>query len=535
GTSGQGGGGGAGGSSGAGGEPGGMAGASGAGAGGAGAGGAAGAGAGGVGGAACGPAEVSCGGKCVDTKSDVSNCGQCGKACEAGAACCEGACVEVASCAFAVTKLGVTFGWQSGGEFIKLQGKGFAKGMKVFIGDGRAPVRVIDEGNALIQTPPGPAGDQDVRVELGGATAKLPKGFKYISAGLTEKWEQKPMQIVRGEDPALTVLQDGRVLIAGGTKVPDSTAEAVATAEIYNRSTDTVSSAASTMGTPRWQNSAITLLDGRALVVGGACFSNLTNCNGDPKKADLFDPATDTFLPLNDLNVGRAYTRTALLPDGRVLIASANTADLEIFDPETGGFTLVPHAIPHVFGVLIRLRDGRVLLAGGDGGNTAAEIFDPETGTLTSTGPLNQGRSKLTAHTLPDGRVIFIGGASSSAGGITNPMTTIELYDPATGTFSVAPYQMATPRTWHASALLRDGRVLAMGGYTLPGQCGSLTAAVDRIDPVAGEVVPFPETLNKNTEWGAVTLLDGSVLAVGGGACGTSLALPDIFFLAGKE
>jgi hypothetical protein len=30
-----------------------------------------------------------------------------------------------------------------------------------------------------------------------------------------------------------------------------------------------------------------------------------------------------------------------------------------------------------------------------------------------------------------------------------------------------------------------------------------------------------------------VTLLDGSILAVGGGACGASLALPDIDFLPG--
>lgn len=443
--------------------------------------------------------------------------------------------MEASSCDFALTGLSVSFGWLSGGDYLKLSGKGFAKGMKVFIGDGRAPVRVIDGNNATVITPPGPAGKQDVIVELNGVKAKLPQAFQYTSAGLSEKWEQKPMQIVRGEDPALTVLQDGRVLIAGGTKVPDSTPEAVATAELYDRGTDTVTAVSNTMSTPRWQNSAITLLDGRALVVGGACHSNLTTCNGDPIKADVFDPATNTFSPVADMTVGRAYTRTVLLPDGRVLIASANTSALEIFDPETNTFSSIPHSISHVFGVMVRLRDGRVLLASGDGGNTAAELFDPETNTLSSTGTLTQSRSKFTAHTLPDGRVICIGGASTSAGGISNPLTSIEFFDPTTGTFSAVSYQMGTARTWHASALLRDGKVLAMGGYTLPGQCGSLTDTVDQIDPVAGQVSSFPNTLNKNTEWGAVTLLDGSVLAVGGGACGTSQALPDIFFLAGKE
>ena len=46
-------------------------------------------------------------------------------------------------------------------------------------------------------------------------------------------------------------------------------------------------------------------------------------------------------------------------------------------------------------------------------------------------------------------------------------------------------------------------------------------------------VQPFPMLLNTNTEWTAVTMLDGSVVGVGGGACGTSMALPDIDFLRG--
>jgi hypothetical protein len=57
--------------------------------------------------------------------------------------------------------------------------------------------------------------------------------------------------------------------------------------------------------------------------------------------------------------------------------------------------------------------------------------------------------------------------------------------------------------------------------------------SVDQIDPVKGIVTPFAVLPNKNTEWTAVTLLDGSVLGVGGGACGASMALPDLDFLPG--
>ena len=351
-------------------------------------------------------------------------------------------------------------------------------------------------------------------------------------------WQQKPLSKVRGEDPAITVLQDGRTLVAGGTTVPDKTAMALDTAEIYTRETDTVTSAANTMSTRRWQNSAVTLLDGTALVVGGACDDDLTMCNGsDPLSADLFDPATNMFAPTKTkLNVPRVYTRAVLLVDGRVLISSANSADFEVYDPDAATFTVVTNtasAKAHLYGFIASLRDGRVLIGAGDMSNTTVDVFDPDTNTITATGALNQGRSMLTAHTLPDGRVLVIGGASSSAGGIIDPLDSIEAFDPKTSMWTTMPYKMSIGRAWHASALVRDGTILAMGGYTVPMQCGSLIDTVDQIDPVAGVVKPFAILPNKNTEWTAVTLLDGSVLGVGGGACGTSMALPDIDFLPG--
>lgn len=82
---------------------------------------------------------------------------------------------------------------------------------------------------------------------------------------------------------------------------------------------------------------------------------------------------------------------------------------------------------------------------------------------------------------------------------------------------------------------MRDGTVLAMGGYTAQGQCDSSVGTVDQIDPVKGTVTPFAALPNdkKSCEWNAITLLDGSIVAVGGGACGTTQALPEIYFLPG--
>lgn len=488
----------------------------------------------------CQATEESCGGVCVDLTSSAANCGSCGTACGAGALCCASACVETAACTFAVSATMPTSGWQNGGDYVTLTGQGFAAGMKVFIGDGRAAVKVLSPTTARIKTPPGPLGATDIKVQVGPGTAVLKGAFTYASAGLNTPWEQKKMSIVRGEDPGVAVLQDGRVLIVGGTAKPDSTMEALDTGILYTRTTDTVTDITNTMSTRRWHVGAVTLLDGRVLVVGGACYPDLSNCNGaDPLAADLFDPVTNTFTPSKSkLAMGRAYPRSVLLPDGRVLISSANDPSLEIYDPDLDTFTLVPNplaATAHVFGFMVLLRDGRALFGAGDAGNATAELFDPDTNAITATGPLKQGRSMLTAHTLPDGRVMVIGGASMSAGAVTDPLDSMETYDPVTGMFTTFPGKLSIGRCWHASALVRDGTVLVMGGYTVHGTCASSVDTVDQVDPVSGMVTPFAILPNTNTEWVAVTLLDGSVLGVGGGACGTTMALPDIDFLPGAK
>ncbi len=484
----------------------------------------------------CTGGQVSCGADCVDLTTDSTHCGSCSNACQTGSVCCGSGCVETTSCDFAVTSVDPTIGMQNGGDWLTVKGAGFAPGMKIFLGDGRAPTLFVDASTAKIQTPPGLPGKVDVTIDVGGTKSTRKLGFEYRGAGLEKPWKVIPMSVVRGENPGITVLQDKRVLIAGGTLVPDDWDQSLDSAELFNRETESMAPAAGAMtGAPRWQDSAITLLDGRALVVGGGCLISM-QCVGDPSLAHLFDPTTNTFTTTKSpMNVGRAYTRAVLLPDGRVFIASANDPSIEIYDPVADSFQQIANSQLHQWGFVVRLRDGRVLIGAGDAGTTAAEIFDPDTNLLTPTGSLAQGRSMLTAHTLPDGRVMVVGGASQSAGGIADPLDSIELYDPVSGTFSTAPYKLSIGRTWHAGALVRDGTVMAMGGYTVSGSCDSSVGTVDQIDPVAGTVTPFDPLPNGKvaTEWNAVTLLDGSIVAVGGGACGLSSALPEVYFLPG--
>jgi hypothetical protein len=188
---------------------------------------------------------------------------------------------------------------------------------------------------------------------------------------------------------------------------------------------------------------------------------------------------------------------------------------------------------------MLRLRDGRVLMGGAHtfGTGKSVDIFDPDTNTVTPPGPLNFGRGWLTAHALPDGRAIVIGGngRDPNVQGY-QPLDSIEIFDPKTNTFAVAPYKLNMRRFSHSSALVLDGTILVLGGYNTSTACTppADTPTVERIDPASGKVDVFGPLLHNNTESNAVTLLDGSILNVGGGGCGTTLARAEMDFLAGS-
>ncbi|MBQ5528764.1 MAG: Ig-like domain-containing protein [Bacteroidales bacterium] len=85
----------------------------------------------------------------------------------------------------------------------------------------------------------------------------------------------------------------------------------------------------------------VTLKDGRTLVAGGMRSGGGI---GQIRSAAIYDPATNTFSSVSDMNVARGMERGALLKDGKVLIAGNwynDGGQIEIFDPETSVFTLV--------------------------------------------------------------------------------------------------------------------------------------------------------------------------------------------------
>src|SRR5215472_2320863 len=81
-------------------------------------------------------------------------------------------------------------------------------------------------------------------------------------------------------------------------------------------------------------------------------------------------------------------------------------------------------------------------------------------GTWTRLTSLATGRIDQTATVLRDGRVLVVGGSTEAE---SNQLASVEIFDPKTNKWSAAA-PMAYPRARHTATLLADGRVLAVGG-----------------------------------------------------------------------
>jgi hypothetical protein len=274
---------------------------------------------------------------------------------------------------------------------------------------------------------------------------------------------------------------------------------------------------AAPMLAPRSGHTATLLPDGKVLIAGG-----MRRNQDFYKSAELYDPWTGKFQPAGEMNERRVSQVAVLLRSGKVLIAGGwvghgCTDSAELYDPANGKFT------PIVAKMTTRRGDARAtLLANGDilitggadhdapGGVASAEVFQVADMSFHSVRPMHYARVSHTATLLRDGRVLIVGGRGDRVNAVA------ELYDPKTGNFTDTG-SLATPRYKHTAGLLTDGRVLVAGGSDERDWSGNLTSA-EIYDPKTVRFTAASPLVNSRFKLPeeAVALESGHLLIAGG-------------------
>jgi hypothetical protein len=323
-----------------------------------------------------------------------------------------------------------------------------------------------------------------------------------------------PMHLVRVGDMKVdraanqaTLLHSGLVLITGGC-AGQGCEQILASAEVYDPATRSFRLVAP-MGTPRASHAAVALPDGRVLVSGGWTGRRATT------GAEVYDPDANRWTAVGDMTEERASLIATLLRDGRVLVIGGgegglgNLATAEVFDPATSTFSAVGSMRSNHY-LATALADGRVLVTGGldaDGKIAgSAEIFDPSTNEFRAAGSMSVRRVKHGAALLSDGTVLIVGGSDER--GYRGRYSSTEIYDPATGEFSLGPsMQWGRHKLRDAVVLLPSGSVLVAGGAVHP----------EVFDPARKTFVPVAGELGGPQMFATATLLpDGDILVLGG-------------------
>jgi hypothetical protein len=253
------------------------------------------------------------------------------------------------------------------------------------------------------------------------------------------------------------------------------------------------------MAEGRWYPTAVTLPDGRVLIVAGERRVFDPAHGPNPNLGyEIFDPATDTVGPrvpapaFEHFEGFVTYPFVFVLPDRRVLVHGGTRTvflhpDTGVFDPAPLEAVARPGRNSRTYGVegtavlLPLLPDADppyrpTVLALGGGGQPPVGMRTPATASCevldlgvpapawAPAATMHAERVMPDAVLLPDGTVFVTSGSSRGfADNGANPVWESEIYDPATDTWTLMDHT-EVPRLYHATALLLpDATVMTSG------------------------------------------------------------------------
>ena len=266
------------------------------------------------------------------------------------------------------------------------------------------------------------------------------------------------------------LLRDGRVFVAGGHS--GTTHIGITNATIFDPASQGWSSMAP-LPEGRWYPTVTALPGGRMLITAGEI-----DCDGcNALIPVIYDPATNSWTQLTNASQSLPYyPHMFVLPDGRVLAASANRGPMASVALDTGSqtWTTVDPAVldggsaaTYAPGKIIKSGLGRDPDLPGAPSVPTTYVIDMSQASPAwrQTASMAFPRTEHNLTLLPDGTVLATGGSrNSDVGDTAAAVLEAELWSPTTETWTTMA-AMQTPRMYHSTALLLpDGRVLVAGG-----------------------------------------------------------------------
>ncbi|MEP7123669.1 MAG: kelch repeat-containing protein [Byssovorax sp.] len=312
-----------------------------------------------------------------------------------------------------------------------------------------------------------------------------------------------------------TLLPSGKILFAGGRDAWTVVNNHLITGVLENGDVfDPVANTwtAAPMAATHYGHTATLLPGGQVLVLGGGTMgSQLKSYVQIPGTLNqMYAVATSTWAATGPLLVGREYHTSTLLAGGQILVAGGIGKDVhfndtplsavELYTAATGASILAaPMPIAREHHTATLLATGRVLMIGGTS-STEVDVYDPTTDTWSLAPPLPAPRSRHTATTLSNGLILVTGGV------LGQPSTSAQLYNPLTDTWTAAA-SMAGARAGHAATMVANGDVVVTGGG----------ASAERYTPLTDTWAPLGSMLVPSRQGATATLLPDGRLLVGFG------------------
>ncbi len=306
-------------------------------------------------------------------------------------------------------------------------------------------------------------------------------------------------------------------------------------------------SACNTLKTARAGHTATLLNDGRVFIAGGFNFMAGTTQKVALADTEIFDPEQGTFTPAKDISFTaasgtvykqeRAYHTATLIPrSGQVVLwggevyQGANNipsprASFLFYDPQVDQYGALPPRTP---AAIPRSRhqaaidvNGKLLIAGGirmSAGTPINEVewLDPLMASYKIVDGANLPRIDASMAAVKSGEFIAIAGGTDG----TTLQTEVSFFTFTNGTFarktlSNPPHLTDPGRRAAGVATIHGGAdMILLGGYSDPSLISPISTS-EVVNSASGTVANGPD-IGKDGEVCAVTMTNGTVLVVGG-------------------